>query len=67
MASTYVVTIDELGTIAFSGNILITANGSVEIFPRDPIRRNVHLASCGILVTVDVESIDTLALDLATR
>jgi hypothetical protein len=66
-AGTYVVTTDELGTVAFGGNVLMNTDGSVEIYPRDPVRRKVYLAQYGILVTIDAGSIDTLVLDSTTR
>lgn len=66
-AGTYVVTTDDLGTVAFGGNVVVNADGTIQISPRDAVRRKVYLAQYGISITVDAGIIDQLLVHPKTH
>lgn len=62
-SGTYVINTSELGPVAFGGNLAVAADGSIEVSPRDAVRRKVYLAQYGIRVTIDAGSIEKLVVD----
>ena len=63
----YVVTTDALGTVAFGGNINVSPDNSIQVSPRDAVRRMVYLAQYGLRITVDAGAIELLSVDMNTK
>ena len=59
----YVITTPNLGTVAFGGNLIVNSDSSMQVAPRDAVRRMVYLAQYGLRVTVDAGAIEMLTVD----
>ncbi|KAE8454351.1 hypothetical protein EG329_005276 [Mollisiaceae sp. DMI_Dod_QoI] len=57
-AGTYVVDSQEMGLIAFGGELEHCDNGTVKVVPKDAVRRKVYLGIFGTRISVDAGNIE---------
>ncbi|KAK7703731.1 hypothetical protein SLS57_010838 [Botryosphaeria dothidea] len=58
-SAAYLVKSEAYGWVAFGGNLVDGAEGSVTVEPRDAARRSVYVAPLGVLVSVDAGAVES--------